>query len=442
MYRRADGPGHVVTSLIAGSPVRRIFHPIAAHRQPEPRMRRLAIALAATSLLACHGGSDPSDADFRSVRAAGGFTCSVRVVGGESCWGAVHPELFGGREAVTAPRQAAFTPRFRQVTRTGIRHGCGLEDDGRAWCWGENFFGAAGRREGLGADGPVAPAPVESTLRFRDIASEWSSTCGVAMDGGLHCWGDARWFGADTASLPTCVVSSGRPRRCAPAPTRIALDVPVERIVMGAGRACALTDEGEAWCWGENVGSGLEPFGVLGVGDDSSEFVPAPRPVVGGLRFREVQLFLRNSVACGMVQGEGPYCWGGVPSLLPVDDADRERARTQPTPLRPSDGVTFTALAVGRGHACALDTDRRAWCWGANGEGGALGNASDDFSRTPVPVLGGLRFERLAAGDGFTCGIAADGAWCWGENGAGQLGDGSTTDRPIPVRVAGQGALD
>jgi alpha-tubulin suppressor-like RCC1 family protein len=34
------------------------------------------------------------------------------------------------------------------------------------------------------------------------------------------------------------------------------------------------------------------------------------------------------------------------------------------------------------------------------------------------------------------CAIKVDGsAWCWGENDFGQLGDGTTTDSDVPVRV-------
>lgn len=44
--------------------------------------------------------------------------------------------------------------------------------------------------------------------------------------------------------------------------------------------------------------------------------------------------------------------------------------------------------------------------------------------------------ERIAAGDGFACGIADQGTFCWGENGFGQLGDGTTTASLLPTPVS------
>ena len=48
-----------------------------------------------------------------------------------------------------------------------------------------------------------------------------------------------------------------------------------------------------------------------------------------------------------------------------------------------------------------------------------------------------LTFVRISSGTAFSCGLIASGtAYCWGSNEAGQLGDGTTTSRLLPTRVA------
>jgi alpha-tubulin suppressor-like RCC1 family protein len=55
-----------------------------------------------------------------------------------------------------------------------------------------------------------------------------------------------------------------------------------------------------------------------------------------------------------------------------------------------------------------------------------------------VAVGGARTFRSVSAGGRHTCGITTDGAlYCWGANWAGQLGTGSYTDSPVPVRVTG-----
>ncbi|MBC7842786.1 MAG: hypothetical protein H7099_10755 [Gemmatimonadaceae bacterium] len=45
--------------------------------------------------------------------------------------------------------------------------------------------------------------------------------------------------------------------------------------------------------------------------------------------------------------------------------------------------------------------------------------------------------ERIAAGDGFACGVADQGTFCWGDNSVGQLGNGNTTPSLLPASVTG-----
>ena len=105
-----------------------------------------------------------------------------------------------------------------------------------------------------------------------------------------------------------------------------------------------------------------------------------------------------------------------------------------------------TAIAAGNEHTCALTTAGAVYCWGKD-EQGELGNNSTTQSNVPVQVVGvggtGVLsgVTALAAGGyagSHTCALITAGAVdCWGSNSSGQLGNNSTTDSHVPVRVVG-----
>ena len=91
-------------------------------------------------------------------------------------------------------------------------------------------------------------------------------------------------------------------------------------------------------------------------------------------------------------------------------------------------------------HCCALLNDKTVRCWGDNSEG-ELGDGTYEDRARPV-VVAGLPRERPypveIAADYATCARMSDGTvWCWGRNRGGQLGDGTTQQRPTPARVYG-----
>jgi alpha-tubulin suppressor-like RCC1 family protein len=120
-----------------------------------------------------------------------------------------------------------------------------------------------------------------------------------------------------------------------------------------------------------------------------------------------------------------------------------------------ADGTTLTrvtAVSAGLDHSCAVTSNGLAWCWGPNWTG-QLG----DGTTTDRP--GAVRVERsgggsltgvtaVSAGASFSCARTGDGtAWCWGSNINGRLGSGTTWERQperlraVRVRKAGGGAL-
>jgi alpha-tubulin suppressor-like RCC1 family protein len=115
-------------------------------------------------------------------------------------------------------------------------------------------------------------------------------------------------------------------------------------------------------------------------------------------------------------------------------------------------GKTAVLVASGANHNLALCDDGTLVAWG-NNKYGQLGNGSTTNSFVPVRVittgvLAGKRIAAIAAGAYFSMALCTDGTLAtWGENYSGQLGNGSHTTSPlnagvpVPVQVNRAGVL-
>lgn len=348
-----------------------------------------------------------------SLAAGLGHTCAATVQGALFCWGYGPDGQIGNGSAMQQLLPVGVDGASAGVASiaAGEHHSCAAVN-GSALCWGDNGFGQLG--VGYGTTVAVTPQPVSGlSSGVSRITAGASHTCALTAGGAVSCWGD-NGFGQVGDAFPPL----------SPVYTPFALPSLASGVVdlsAGSSHSCAALANGEARCWGANDAA------QLGDGTTTNRSTPV---AVGGLSGDVVAIAGGRRHACALIVGGDVQCWGtgwlgdGGSSL-------------ESPPVTVSGLSNVDAIAVGDDHSCALAAGAVS-CWGENGNG-QLGDGTTTDRDLPVSVSGlpgGI--VAIAAGDDHTCAASGSGdAFCWGDNLQGQLGDGTTTDRHLPVAVAG-----
>jgi alpha-tubulin suppressor-like RCC1 family protein len=363
---------------------------------------------------------------------AGAYTtCAVLDNGNGACWGADTRGQLGGARTPRPDadsgeaRTGSSVPRWVALDRDPVAiaaarvHGCALVAGGEVRCWGQpgGFLGVSD--EGCPATGGcvVPPTPVPGLSGALAIAAgaasglevlePLGSTCVIAEDRRLLCWGDNRGGklgGGDSVEVraePRQVLDErGFPLR------------DVTRVAIGGGHACAIAAS-EVWCWGAGSwgtgGAGAYARRVDGIG-------PA------------IDLAAGLHHVCAARGAGDVVCWGGNANgqsgrwtgASCGADGTRDCVVT-PQVIEGISGVR--AVAAGDLHTCALTAAGRVVCWGSN-ERGQVGRDELSLEALPHTVRLGTA-TAITAGGAHSCALVGDGAvWCWGDDSSGQLGRG------------------
>jgi alpha-tubulin suppressor-like RCC1 family protein len=424
----------------------------------------LALLPAFAGCTAGHRSSSPP-AEITTIHMGGGHTCAVTTDGTGYCWGTNElgelgvggaPEvctvtLYPGRvdsiPCATAPLRVAGRQRWRDIV-PGNDHTCGLTQDGAAYCWGldgsgsHRMLGGKATKQACNRGVPKydcspVPVPVRGSHRFVEISTGGGHACALTAEGQAYCWGDAMRGQLGNGSTTS-----------ADRPVRVVGELRFRTLAAGNGHTCGITREERLYCWGSNL------FGELGNGR-YGEDTTVPVAVTEGLRFRSVSTGTENT--CAVTVEGALYCWG-LNASGQLGTASTETCRwgdasypCATRPLQVSGNRTWSAVSTRMNVTCGL-SEGRAYCWGENRQG-LLGAAAADrcqdpaavalgkvepfpCSRAPLPVSGPDTFRSISTMWSSTCALTPEGrAYCWGANGVGQLGDGSTARRTEPTPV-------
>jgi alpha-tubulin suppressor-like RCC1 family protein len=269
----------------------------------------------------------------------------------------------------------------------GVVHSLALCSDGTVVAWGSNFSGQLGNNSTTDSSLPVqVDTSSASALHGKSVvalAAGSSFSLALCSDGTVAAWGDNFYNQlGDTTSTQRNV-----PVAVNTASGSALYGKTVVNLTAGSHHSLALCSDGTLAAWGENY------YGQLG-NNSSGTYSSTPVTV--------------NATS-------------GTSALY---------------------GKTVTSLAAGDSHSLAVCSDGIVAAWGDNSYG-QLGNNSGS-SKVPVLVntvsgtsaLYGKSVVAVAAGYRYCLALSADGVvTAWGYNGLGQLGDGTTTKRTVPVAV-------
>ncbi|GIF42763.1 chromosome condensation regulator RCC1 [Actinoplanes xinjiangensis] len=435
----------------------------------------------------------PAGVTFGQLAAGGAHTCGIGSDDRTYCWGdGAHGQRGNDSTVLHAGIAVVETPAGVTLIRiaAGERHTCGIGSDGKTYCWGDGrttpavvdtppgvtltrLHAGAGRTCGTGSDtrtycwtsGRPQPAAVQAPagVTFTQVDAGGDRTCAIGSDTTTYCWNDGRpqpaavdtpdgvtFTQVDVGGEHTCAVTGDgrtycwgvgrdgrlgngdlvdqpRPVRVTPSPvpTAPAPARPTVELVAGLAHTCLRDDRGTAYCWGRN------DEGALGNGSTTDRARPAAVSAPAGVTFR--QLAPGGFHTCGIGSDTRTYCWGAGDHGQLGNGGTMHR--TRPTAVDTPGDVTFTGLASGKDHTCAIGSDTKTYCWGTDFFGN-LGNGAAPEQTRPAPVKApaGVTFTQLTAGEFHTCGIGRDTkTYCWGS--AGAVGDGGTEHREEPVAV-------
>lgn len=223
-------------------------------------------------------------------------------------------------------------------------------------------------------------------------------------------------------------------------------------VSAGSDFTMALDADGKVWTWGEN--------GAGQLGDGTSTDRTSPDIVTASGFTDIVAIDAGGSSALALDRNGGVWAWGtNANSNVPVPVAALSNivaisagvlndkmaldgngdvwAWTSNPPAKVTGVGGVTALSRGGTFSVALKSDGEsdgvAWSWGSNNVGQLGDGTTTDRA---VPVGGLINLVGISAGETYRLDVKSNGTvWGAGDNSTGQLGDGTLTERPTPVQV-------
>jgi alpha-tubulin suppressor-like RCC1 family protein len=312
------------------------------------------------------------------------------------------------------------------MVSAGGFHTCALVA-GTVECWGDNESGELGNNTTTNSSSPVMVKGVGGTGTLSGVTqiSAGKYHTCALVSGSVYCWGENDYGELGNNSTTDSWT-----------PVQVRLNATtyltgVTQVSASGKFTCALLSTGTVRCWGHNQ------YGQLGNGNTNDSSIAVQ---VSGIT-NAIQVTNGANQACALLSDNTVKCWG-YNNDGQLGDGSTTNRSTPVQVVGASGSGSLTGVSVvsgGRLHTCALLSGGTVYCWGDNGNG-ELGDGTTTNRSLPVRVGSITNASTISAGEYHSCAVLSDGtAQCWGASAYGQVGDGTTADTSTPVTVIGPG---
>lgn len=278
------------------------------------------------------------------------------------------------------------------------------------------------------------PYSYEVQLLFEKTASGEAHTIGLTLDKKVYVWG---WNQYGQLGIGNIISSN------------TAIDITeqlnlnsgeiVTDVAAGVNHSSVITSNGRLITWGHNV------YGKLGDGSNVDKLSPIDITSQFSLNSGETIVFTEGGYYfSGAITSLGRvFTWGQGNSGQLGNGLNNDilipQEITNQFALMPEESIV--SLGLGSFHATAITSLGRVFAWGYNGTG-QLGDGTTINKNVPVDITASLglapeeMITNLQAFNNHTGGVTSSGRiLMWGENGWGQLGDGTYTNKSMPIDI-------
>jgi alpha-tubulin suppressor-like RCC1 family protein len=303
------------------------------------------------------------------------------------------------------------------VAEGSSNHECAVMSDGTLWCWGDNIQGGLGR--GTAGGLYVEPRPVSvvtDPIVLAVVGNDY--TCALTKQGDVYCWGQSNTGGMKVQA------------------THVGLPTFATSLSGGGTDACAVLDDDSVYCWGTNT-SGED--GCLS-GNTPTAILPGTPHQLLAASANTAQVAVGIYTTCALAAASdtvscfGSNAWGAFGNGKRDPSGCGSDQITVPAP-----NALFT-ITSGDFALSARDINGDTYWWGQNEDdyynaGIILPTSSVNDYATPFQIVR-PGTTQVSIGWIHSCVLTLDGnVTCWGESGHGTAG--IYTAKANPTVIAG-----